>query len=123
MATNVDYTGYIVIIILFMIPSLLTIFGILYHLNIKGSDYPNYLSIWRCFAYIADLFTDILVILFLYQTHSDLWFYGGLFVISAFILSNIACIYHIHKWKRDDIYYVQRYSHLIFCLSILSMFQ
>ena len=122
-ATNVDYSGYIVIIVLFMIPSLLTIFGILYHLNIKGSDYPNYLSIWRCFAYIADLFTDILVIIFLYQSGSSLYFFAAIFVIFSYVLSNFTCFYHIYKWrKRDNIYYVGRYSHLIIILSILSMY-
>ena len=119
--TNVDYTGYIVIIILFMVPSLLTIFGILYHLNIKGSDYPNYLSIWRCFAYIADLFTDILVIIFLYQSESQLFLFALGFVSLAYVLSNFACFYHIYKWKKNNIPYVHRYSHLIIILSILSM--
>lgn len=118
---DVEYAGYIIIIILFMIPSLLTIFGILYHLNIKGSDYPNYLSIWRCFAYIADLFTDILVVILLQiDGVSSLFFLSMIFVIGAYVLSIFACFYHIYQWKHNNIPYIHRYSHLVFILSFLS---
>lgn len=121
------YTMSIFLMLLFMIPSVLTIMGILFHEkeNNKGSDYPHYLSIWRCFICIADLFTDILVCLLLYIYKSDLLLFAIGFIALSFLCSSIATIYHICAWKRRHISksvvsYYKRYSQLVIILSLCS---
>ena len=98
--TKWDKIGYTIIISTILISLLLLIFSILYHINKHGSDKPNYLSIFKCFLYISNLYTNIIFIIVLYIFKSNYYIIVFIILLLTHIIANIFGIYCIQKWKQ-----------------------
>ena len=119
-----ENSGYIVMALMIFLPVSLVCCGACYHMRFNGSDMPRFSSIFKGFANILDLYTDIAFAIYLFSTKHyamDLAISAIFFITLSHIVSNILGIYYVWKWKKSGNLYIQSYGLLIIVLNFISM--
>ena len=120
-ATLEEVLGPIIVIILIILPILLIIIAAIYKTSYEGSDAPNYMSIWKGFAKVADLYTDIAFTFYIWDEGFYLFPICIIFLCISHIISNGIGIYYINKWKNQRVIYFLDYSSICFILNLFGM--
>eukprot|EP01084_Bolivina_argentea_P299698 516610_1 len=122
---NSAFGGYVIVIILCIFPLLLIIFGAIYnkHQFNGGSDSPTYMSIFKGFSSIANLYTSIVFCVSLaYTNKSVLIVVTIIFILIKHLVSNIIGLYYINKWTKQNVKYITRYASLVFVFNLITGF-
>eukprot|EP01084_Bolivina_argentea_P005406 10208_1 len=99
--TAYDITGYVVLALVLLLPFLIIIIAFLFHRKRKGTDFPSYISLFKFFSGIGDLYTDAIWALALYSETHPLWLYAVIFSFGPHVLSIFVGLYYITKWRQN----------------------
>eukprot|EP01084_Bolivina_argentea_P267331 453758_1 len=98
----IDEFGYMIMVLVFSLPVIICIIAMIFHITKrKGTDTPNYWSLFKFFGSIGDFYTDCIWAFTLYINYYDtnLWVYAFVFIIASHIVSIIVGVIFISNWR------------------------
>eukprot|EP01083_Nonionella_stella_P167038 560372_1 len=123
----IDMSVRVLVGVFFLLPLLLCLIGFVFHCRRKGTDHPDYLSLFWFFTGIGDLSTDIAWAVILYLHGYGMWLYAFVFTVGSHVISIVIGFVFITKWRRhrkkqyiSD--YIHKYDRYVMLCMIFSSF-
>ena len=119
-----DASAYLLLSFMIFFPISLVCCAACYSMRFIGSDLPKFCSIFKGFANILDLYTDIAFTFYLFTTANHakkLAIAAILFLGLSHIVSNVIGIYYVSTWQKSGNIYISQYGLMVIGINIIGM--